>query len=87
LRALTLYRIELAVESPAGQSAFSSPVQVKTLAGEFVRFNLTSSERVCQNDKSCLIKWIIQSDGGSNISRGEISYAKVNIPNSKLQFY
>jgi len=64
------------VESEAGQSVFSIPVQAKTFDGEVPQFHLSNDS--CLNDTSCLIKWFIEYDGGSNISHAKIFYAKVS---------
>ncbi|UJR34965.1 hypothetical protein I4U23_027743 [Adineta vaga] len=75
LQIASSYRIQIAVESPIGQSAFSTPVQAKTLDGNVPQFHLTNIS--CLNNKSSLIQWSIENDGGSTISQIEISYAKV----------
>jgi hypothetical protein len=71
-----LYRIQVAVESHAGQSTFSIPVQANTSYGDVPQFSLSNVS--CINKKSYLVKWFIQNDGRTPISRAEISYAKVN---------
>ncbi len=74
----TLYRVQIVAKSRAGEGSLSIPYQLKTLDRQVPQFKILSSDRSCLNDQSCLIKWIIESDGGSPISRAEISYAKVN---------
>jgi hypothetical protein len=63
------------VESKAGRSVFSRPVQAKTLGGQVPQFSLSNNS--CVNNISCLIKWSIEYDGGSPISQIQIIYAKV----------
>ncbi|CAF1442130.1 unnamed protein product [Adineta ricciae] len=84
LQVAHLYRIQIAVESHAGQSTFSVPVQAKTLHGDVPQFHLTNIS--CLNNQSYLIQWIIDNDGGSAISQIEISYAKVNKNNKTEQW-
>ncbi|CAF1018260.1 unnamed protein product [Adineta steineri] len=74
LQVSSLYRIEIAVESIAGQSVYSIPVQAKTFDGNIPQFNLTMIS--CFNNNFYLIKWFIEYDGGSNISKIELFYAK-----------
>ena len=64
-------------KSRAGEGSLSMPYKLKTLDRQAPQFKILSSDLWCLDDQSCLIKWIIESDGGSPISRAEISYAKV----------
>ncbi len=73
--------MQIIAKSRAGEGSLSIPYQLKTLDRQVPQFKILSSDRSCLNDQSCLIKWIIESDGGSPISRAEISYAKVNFFN------
>ena len=68
------------MESPAGRSGFSTPVQAKTFDGDVPQFNLTNIS--CLNNRSYLIEWFVEYDGGSAVSDVEISYAKVRIVNN-----
>ncbi|CAF4879276.1 unnamed protein product [Rotaria sp. Silwood1] len=77
LQPSTLYRIQIMAKSRAGQGSLSIPYQLKTFDRQVPQFKILSSDISCLDDQSCLIKWIIESDGGSPISRTEISYAKV----------
>jgi len=63
------------VESQAGRSVFSPPVQARTLDGQVPQFSLSNDS--CLNSTSCLIKWFVEYDGGSPISQIQIIYAKV----------
>ncbi|CAF3998277.1 unnamed protein product, partial [Rotaria sp. Silwood2] len=76
LQAASVYRIQVAAENHAGQSVFSIPIQAKTFSGEVPQFNLSNTS--CLDYRSCLIKWFIQYDGGSAISRAEIFYATIH---------
>lgn len=76
LQAATTYRIQIATRNYAGQSAFSTPIQVKTSAGDMAQFSLSNTS--CTSYRSCKLQWFIQQDGGSMVLRAEISYAKVS---------
>ena len=76
LRAATPYRIQIASRSLAGQSGFSSPVKAQTLLGLVPQFSLANNS--CINRTTCLIKWIVDNDGGSSISNVQLFYAQVN---------
>ncbi len=82
LQPTILYRIQIAAESHAGQSAFSIPVQATTLNGDAPSFNLLNA--TCMNKNSYLVKWFIEDNGGTPISRVEIYYAKVNFCAKKI---
>jgi len=69
--------MQIVGKSRAGEGSVSIPYQLKTLDRQVPQFKILSSDISCLDDHSCLIKWIIESDGGSPISRTEISYAKV----------
>jgi len=84
LRAATVYRIEVAVRSQAGQSAFSTPVQAQTTIGEIPQFSLTNDSCL---STSCLIQWLVEDNGDSVISKGEIYYAKVNFSCQEKTIY
>lgn len=57
------------------------PVSFKTLDRQVPDFKIVQNEEnkneTCSYDRSCLIKWIIESDGGAPIIRAEILFAKV----------
>ena len=79
LQAGTVYRIQIAAESHAGQSAFSIPVQARTDVGQVPRFHfLPSSNISCDAERSCLIQWTVDADGGSPISETLISFVKMH---------
>jgi hypothetical protein len=71
--------MQIVAKSRAGEGSLSIPYQLKTLDQQVPQFKIISSDISCLDDQACLIKWIIESDGGSPISRTEISYAKVNL--------
>jgi hypothetical protein len=73
-------------KSRAGEGLPSIPYQLKTLDRQVPLFKISSTDPACQDDDSCLIKWIIEADGGSPISRAEISYARVNHESILLKF-
>ena len=78
LQPSSLYKIQIVGKSRAGEGVISIPYQLKTLDRQVPQFRILSSDISCISDQTCLIKWIIDSDGNSPISRAEISYAKVN---------
>ncbi|CAF2645819.1 unnamed protein product [Rotaria sp. Silwood2] len=86
LQPSTLYRMQIMAKSRAGEGSPSIPYQLKTLDRQVPQFKILSSDISCLDDQSCLIKWIIESDGGSPISRTEISYAKVRGVNEVKQW-
>lgn len=73
----TLYRMQITAKSRAGEGAVSIPYQLKTLDRQVPQFKILSADPSCLDDHSCLIRWIIEADGGSPISRAELSYGKV----------
>lgn len=75
----TSYRMQIVAKSRAGEGIPSVPYQLKTLDRQVPMFKILSSDMSCMSDSTCLIKWIIDSDGGSPISRAELSFAKVNL--------
>ena len=77
LQASSLYRIQISAKSRAGEGSPSIPYQLRTLDRQAPQFKILSSDPSCLSDHSCLIKWIVEADGGSPISRAEISYGKV----------
>jgi hypothetical protein len=79
--------MQIMAKSRAGEGSLSIPYQLKTLDRQVPQFKIISPDISCLDDKSCLIKWIIESDGGTPISRAEISYAKVNLFNVKILLY
>lgn len=70
--------MQIVGKSRAGEGSLSIPYQLKTLDRQVPKFKILSTDISCLNDQSCLLKWIIESDGNSPISRTEISYVKVN---------
>jgi hypothetical protein len=79
--------MQIMAKSRAGEGSLSIPYQLKTLDRQVPQFKILSSDISCLDDQACLIKWIIESDGGSPISRVEISYAKVDFLLIKILFY
>lgn len=67
----------------------SSPIVFRTLDRQIPDFKIVKTDEnkndTCSNDRSCLIKWSIESDGGAAIIRSEILYAKVNHQDSSLE--
>ncbi|CAF1492424.1 unnamed protein product, partial [Didymodactylos carnosus] len=71
--------INILAETRAGVGQSKAPVRLKTLDRQVPQFNLLSStleDQMCMDDRKCLIKWSIESDGGAPISKAEILYAK-----------
>lgn len=64
-------------KSRAGEGSVSIPYQLRTLDRQVPQFKFLSPDNSCLNDHSCLIKWVVDTDGGSPISRAEISFGKV----------
>ena len=68
--------------SRAGMGQPTEPISFQTLDRQIPEFKLVKTDEnrneTCFNDRSCLIKWSIESDGGAPIIRSEILYAKVN---------
>ncbi|UJR10788.1 hypothetical protein I4U23_014975 [Adineta vaga] len=85
LQPATSYRIQIVAKSRAGEGSLSIPYQLKTLDRQVPQFKILSSDMSCLADHSCAIKWLVESDGGSPISRIEISYAKIRGPNAVEQ--
>lgn len=79
LQPSTLYRMQIVGKSRAGEGSLSIPYQLKTLDRQVPQFKILSSDISCLSDQTCLIKWIVETDGGSPITRAEISYVKVII--------
>lgn len=79
LQPSALYRIQIVAKSRAGEGPLSIPYQLRTLDRQVPQFKIFSSDPFCLNDQSCLIKWTIESDGSSPISRTEMTYARVMI--------
>jgi len=78
LQPSTLYRMQIVAKSRAGEGLPSVPYQLRTLDRQVPIFKILSADNFCMSDMSCLIKWVIEADGSSPISRAEISYTKVN---------
>lgn len=85
----TSYRLVISAKSRAGVGQQTDPIVFRTLDRQIPDFRITQMEEnkneTCSNDRSCLIKWTIESDGGAQIIRSEIIYAKVN--SSFLSFH
>ncbi len=60
----------------------TNPATFRTLDRQIPDFKIVKTDEnkneTCSNDRSCLIKWSIESDGGAPIIRAEVLYAKVN---------
>lgn len=78
----TSYRLIITAKSRAGTGQQSSPIVFRTLDRQIPDFKIVKTDEnkndTCSNDRSCLIKWTVESDGGAAIIRSEILYAKVN---------
>ncbi len=70
-----------------GCSNWCIPYQLKTLDQQVPQFKILSSDISCLDDQSCLIKWVIESDLDSPISRAEISYVKIDLSHIKILLY
>ena len=79
LQPSAIYRIQIVAKSRAGEGPLSIPYQLRTLDRQVPQFKIFSSDPFCLNDHSCLIKWVIEADGGSPVSRTEVTYARVRI--------
>jgi hypothetical protein len=59
----------------------SGPTLFRTLDKQIPDFKIAkldeNKNETCSNDRTCLIKWTIESDGGAPIIRAEVLYAKV----------
>ncbi|UJR25993.1 hypothetical protein I4U23_007340 [Adineta vaga] len=82
----TTYRFTIYAKSRAGTGQQSSPTTFRTLDRQIPDFKITKTDEnkndTCLNDRSCLIKWNIESDGGAPIIRAEVLYAKAKNENS-----
>jgi hypothetical protein len=69
-------------KSRAGTGQQTDPIPFRTLDRQIPDFKIVKTDEnrneTCFNDRTCLIKWSIESDGGAPIIRSEILYAKVN---------
>lgn len=78
----TSYRLVLVAKSRAGMGQQTDPIVFRTLDRQIPDFRMAQMEEnkneTCSNDRSCLIKWTIESDGGAPIIRSEVIYAKVS---------
>jgi hypothetical protein len=83
LKPSTSYRFTILAKSRAGLGQQTGPIQFRTLDRQIPEFRLIPTEEnkndTCFNDRSCLIRWTIESDGGAPIIRTELLYAKVNM--------
>ena len=77
----TSYRLIIVAKSRAGTGQQTDPISFRTLDRQIPDFKIAKTDEMknetCSNDRSCLIKWTIESDGGAPIIRSEILYAKV----------
>ncbi len=78
----TSYRLTIVAKSRAGMGQQTGPILFRTLDRQIPDFKIAKTDEnkneTCSNDRTCLIKWTIESDGGAPIIRSEILYAKVN---------
>jgi hypothetical protein len=79
LQPSSLYRMQITAKSRAGEGSLSIPYQLKTLDRQVPQFRMLSSDMSCLADRTCPIKWIVDTDGSSPISRAEIAFGKVTI--------
>ena len=78
LRPSTSYQFTVVAESQAGISQAMSPISFRTLDRQRPDFLIDTNENeTCLDDRTCVISWSVQSDGGAQIVRTEISYAQV----------
>ncbi len=81
----TSYRLTIVAKSRAGMGQQTGPILFRTLDRQIPDFKIAKTDEnkneTCSNDRTCLIKWTIESDGGAPIIRSEILYAKVNNSN------
>jgi len=67
----------------------TGPTSFRTLDKQVPDFKISkideNKNETCSNDRTCLIKWTIESDGGAPIVRAEVLYAKV-IQNNSYTF-
>ena len=81
LKPSTSYRFTITAKSRAGIGQQTGPIQFRTLDRQIPEFKIVPTEEnrneTCFNDRTCLIRWSIESDGGAPIIRTEILYAKV----------
>lgn len=77
----TSYRFTIFARSRAGTGEQSTSTTFRTLDRQIPDFKIVQTEEnkndTCTSDRSCLIKWTIESDGGAPIIRAEVLYAKV----------
>ena len=77
----TGYRLTIIARSRAGEGQQTGPIPFRTLDRQIPDFKIVKTDEnkndTCLNDRSCLIKWSIESDGGAPIIRSDITYAKV----------
>ncbi|CAF0794698.1 unnamed protein product, partial [Didymodactylos carnosus] len=70
LQPSTSYNINILAETRAGIGQAKSPIRLKTLDRQIPQFKLLSTppeEQSCMDDRKCLVKWSIESDGGAPI--------------------
>lgn len=82
----TSYRFTIVAKSRAGIGQQTGPIQFRTLDRQIPEFKVVPNEEnkndTCFNDRSCVIRWTIESDGGAPIIRSEILYAKAKLNNN-----
>lgn len=76
----TSYRLTITAKSRAGIGQQNGPITFRTLDRQVPDFKIVKTDEnrneTCLNDRTCLIQWAIESDGGAPIIRSEIFYAK-----------
>ncbi|CAF3679675.1 unnamed protein product [Adineta steineri] len=86
LKPSTSYRFTIFAKSRAGTGQQTGPSTFRTLDRQIPDFKIVkideNKNETCFNDRSCLIKWSIESDGGAPIIRTEVLYAKAKAENS-----
>ncbi|CAF1311063.1 unnamed protein product [Rotaria magnacalcarata] len=82
----TSYRFTIVAKSRAGAGQQTGPVPFRTLDRQVPDFRIVKNDEnkneTCSNDRTCLIQWIIESDGGAPIVRSEVLYAKAKADSS-----
>jgi len=77
----TSYRLTITAKSRAGVGQPNGPITFRTLDRQVPDFKIVKADEnkneTCSNDRTCVVQWAIESDGGAPIIRSEIFYAKV----------
>lgn len=81
LKPSTSYRFTISAKSRAGVGQQTGPIQFRTLDRKIPEFKIVPNEEnqneTCSNDRTCIVGWSVESDGGAPIVRTEIGIALV----------